>query len=491
MNAADALFARLRDPTTQQRLEVAALVVALALSLVVAALGTSLDVWRHDSLYYHPFGAKAWISGRWLTYLLSFPLLFLPGGPLWLAGFLLFGGFAFLVARGFGQDSRGSLLFALLAAQIPCLYGLSLWPVGNLPMPLLLFAAGLAARRLSMWPFYLLFGVLFLGVTQQYYFLLPALHLPEVLASRRGPLRATVRLLAAWVTGFLVGYLVVLVYVYLASGHVGMQVPTWRDPHYVTDLASLLANIATSGSWLLQHLGAAGQLTLGGLTLLAMVVTGAWGTRRSDIAVRVVVFGAMGLALYAVMVPIGVTIHFRSATPVFFALLCFAFLGWSGGRHRGLYPIGVLLVLVPFGFTNLENLLWYRTVTGEYQSRLREVMPKPPEAYEGVVLLQGNARALQARIERESGRRARFIVSELSDDRGIEKRWKPSGLAMGFQRVRYCLNEHCRSIPRTCLAGNADYCVHGETPDRYLLISFVMPSRRDRPRDPNDIVDPP
>lgn len=463
----------LRTERARELLDVIAVATVCALSLIVLVVGTGIDVWRHDSLYYLPFGPKSTSSGRWLIYLLSGPLTALPGGLLWLLGNLLFSGFAYQVAKIYRQDTRTALLFALLVAQIPCVYGLSLWPVGNLPMPLLLVVAALTSTRMPMVAFYALFGVLFFGVSQQYYFLLPVLHVPGVLASPKGPLRATARLLVLWVSGFVAGYLCALVYVYLASGQLGLPVAEWRDPHPVTDLSSLLENVALSGRWLAEHLGILGQLSMGGLPIIVMAAAGAFGRARQEILVRLVVFGAIGLTIYVLTIPVGVTIHFRTATPLFFAFLALAFLGSPGGLHRRLYPICVLLVFVPFWLTNFENLQWYRAVTDEYRRELVSLSPKPPASYAGLVLVHGTARSLQTRIEESTGRRARYIVPFLSEEKGIETRWRPSGLAAGFRTVRICTSAACRELPDSCLLENDAYCIHGQTPDGRLFMSFV------------------
>ena len=78
---------------------------------------------------------------------------------------------------------------------------------------------------------------------------------------------------SAWpwlATGFLAGYLCALAIVYGISGHLGLPIAESRNPHYVTDLASLLGNLASRTRFLAAHLGALGRMTLGGLSIVAM-----------------------------------------------------------------------------------------------------------------------------------------------------------------------------------------------------------------------------
>jgi hypothetical protein len=441
-------------------------------------LGAGIEAWRHDSLYNlhaRDYEAKVTREVRWHHYLLFETMQEMPGRLLWLMDHLLAAGFAYRLARIYGQDPRAAVLFAALVAQIPSAFDQSLWPAGTFPSVLLLFAASFLHTRLPLALFYGVFGVLFLGVIPQAYFLLPLLHVPWVLASPEGRLRATLRLLLLWMFGFVVGYLISLIVVFVASGELGLQIDAWREPHRVTDVRSLLENLGSRGSLLAEHLGVLGELTLGGLTVLAAAALSIVGRSRSEVLVRLVVGAAVALAVYAVTIPVGVRIDFRTVTSLFFAILAFCFLGSASRIHRSFYPVAVLLVLVPFWATNFHNVLWYRGVTDTYRDELIRVSPKPPSSYTGLIIVGGNARALQTRIEDSIGRRARYIVPRLSSEGRFETQWRPSALAAGFRYVRYCAGISCPPRPDECLIESDGYCIEGVTAQNQLLLRFVTP----------------
>jgi hypothetical protein len=463
---------------TLEFLDVAAIVIVCGLSGVAFYQGLGIEVWRSDSLYYvdaRDYAHKVTREGRWLIYLLFDALKALPGQLLWLLGHVAGAGFAYRVARVHGLDSAMAFLFAALAAQIPSIWGQSFWPAATFPALVLTLLASLLCSRLPMAIFYGLFGVLFFGVNQQYYFLLPVLHLPWVLASLEGSLRATLRLLLYWVLGFFGGCLVSLSVVFLASGEVGFPIDAWRQPHYVNDFRSLLDNVASRGGLLAEHLGVLLDLAPAGLALLVAAALSVLGRSGSNVLARLVILSAVGLAIYAVTIPIGVRVDFRSVTPLFLAILAFCFLDSPSRAHRVFYPVGVLLVFVPFWGVNLDNVLWFRGVNDAYRAELIRVTPQPPASYNGLVIVGGDARSLQARIEDSIGRRPRYIVPHLSTEGRYETRWRPAALAAGFRFVRHCAGISCPPRPDSCLAESDAYCIEGVTEQRHVLLRFVTP----------------
>jgi len=459
-------------------LDIAAIVTVCGLSGVVFYQGMGIEVWRSDSLYYvdaRDYAPKMTREGRWLIYLLFDALKTLPAQLLWLLGHVAGAGFAYRVARLYGLDSALAFLFAALAAQIPCVWGQSFWPAATFPALALLFIASLLHARLPMTLFYGLFGVLFFGLNQQYYFLLPVLHLPWVLESQEESLRAALRLLLKWVLGFCGGYLVSLGVVYLASGEVGFPVDAWREPHYVNDFRSLLENVASGGGLLAAHLSVLAELAPAGLTLLVVAALSVLGRSRSEVLARLVIFAAVGLAIYAATIPVGVRVDFRSLTPLYFAVLGFCFLGSPSRAHRIFYPVAILLVFVPFWDVNLNNVLWFRGVNDAYRAELIRVTPEPPATYNGLIIVGGNASSLQTRIEDSIGRRPRYIVPRLSSEGRYETRWRPAALAAGFRFVRHCAGISCPPRPDSCLTESDAYCIEGVTERNHVLLRFVTP----------------
>jgi hypothetical protein len=459
-------------------LDVVAVIALCGLSAVVLSLGSGIEVWRSDSLYYvdaRDYEPKMTREGRWLIYLLFDTLRALPASPVWLLGHLLGAGFAYRVARLYRQDWRTAFLFAALAAQLPSVWGQSLWPAATFPAIALVFIASFLHSRLPMALFYALFGVLFFGLNQQYYFLLPVLHLPWVLSSPEGSLRATLRLLVTWMAGFVGGYLVSLSVVFAASGEVGFPIDAWREPNPVTDFGSLLDNLASRGGFLAEHLGVLGDLALAGLALAAAAALNLLGRPASQVLARLVVFGAVGLAIYAVTIPVGMRIEFRTVTTLYFAILAFGFLGSGSRIHRAFYPIGAVLVFVPLWAVNVNNVLWFRGVADAYRTELIRVSPEPPATYNGLLIVGGNARSLQTRIEESIGRRARYIVPRLSSEGQFETRWRPFALAAGFRFVRHCRGPSCPPRPDSCLVESDAYCIEGVTEKKHLLLRFVTP----------------
>ena len=461
-----------RAPTTR-RLDVAALAVLGTAAATLLALGSGIDAWRHDSLYYiGDFGPKAFRNGRWLAALVWRPSILLPPVVTWWLGYLAFAAFAFRVARVNGLDERAALIFALLAMQIPCALGQSFWPAGTLPGPLLLVLAAALHGRIPAIAFYAGFGVLFFGVSQHYYFLLPLLDLPRIHRDASSPLLGIVSLLALWTAGFGVGAGFAYLLVFEVLSYEREPIPAWREPHPATDLTSLLENLGSRARLVAEHLAVVARLSLGAVPLAGLALAWAWPQRGDRIAARALCCASVGIAIHVATIPIGTKIDFRTLLPLFFAALAFAFFGPTSAWQRRALPIAAVLVAIPFAITNLENLRWYRGVTELYRESLVAASPRPPEQYPGVVLAGGTAHALQRQAEARLGHTARYIVPKLSEERGFDLRWRPAAIAAGFRQVRFCRPPGCPTLhPERCEAGPV--CVHGTTPEGDLVVTLT------------------
>ena len=436
--------------------------------VAVMVLGVSLwaysqiQVWGHDdppnvavmldrsTSETIPIMRRSYITreGRWLNAML-FPLLQRLDGKLSVyldIAFLL--GFLLICARRCGARPAYAFSFAVLGFQaMPVTGQLGVWPVVTLPTAALLLAAAFAVKRLPTWLFYAIFGVLLVGCISTYYFLLPLLHL-SLLAhdSLRAGARALVlRVFCPWVAGFLLGQGVTLAIVYgfsllvTGSGQVGLEFHDWRLASLALTYDAALENAARSAGRLLEHLRIYTayrlDIAFAALAGLALVLSG----QVRDIPAKVLSC-AVVLSLYCSIIPIGIDIYVRMGvvSAVGAAALCFL----PPSRRRALYAAQIALMcglIVLWGATSINSILWRVGVTEAYRTDLLRVSPLPPDAYEGVIIVGlRDIWHTTRRIELELGLPSWLSVHRLDMPGGNGWRWPGVAAEAGFRRARPC-----------------------------------------------------
>ena len=465
---------------------------------------SQIQVWAHDDApnvavlfdldrsEVIAFAAYSYITseGRWLIALL-FPLLQHLSGKLavYLDLAFLFG-FLLICARRCGARSAYAFSFAVFGLQaMPVTDQFAVWPVVALPSTALLLAAAFAVKRLPTWHFYAIFSVLHVGCITTYYFLLPLLHL-SLLAhdSLRAGARALVlRVLCPWMGGFLLGQMVMLAIVYLytllvlGSGQVGLDIAGWRQPSPAVTYDALIENAARAAGALLEHLRiyTAHHLVVAFAALAGLALALSGPVR--DIPGKALAC-AVVLSLYCSIILFGIVVTMRMgvASAVGAAALCFL----PPSPRRAVYAAQIALLygfIVLWGAININTILWRAGVTEAYRMDLQRASPLPPDAYEGVIIvdLGDSIRATTRRIERERGLPSwpypwaphRLEMPGVGDG----MRWRPVAVAAGFRRAKICEvwsdDLVCQEAQR--LAASDGDALDGEKENLYHVLGTV------------------
>ena len=428
---------------------------------------SQIQVWGHDDppnlvvlhdAHTDPGGLVARMAGgyiadegRWLHALLLPPLQYLSGKLAVYLNLAFLLGFLLICARRCGARPAYAFSFAVLGLQaMPVTFQLAVWPVITLPSTALLLAAAFAVKRLPTWPFYAIFGVLFIGCIFTYYFLLPLLHLSLLAhgSARAGPRALVQRVFCPWVGGFLLGQGVMLAIVYgftllvFGSGQVGLDIADWRQPRPSVSYDALVENAARATGALLEHLRVFTAYRLdvafAALAGLAIVLSG----QVRDIPGKTLAF-AVVLSFYCSIIFVGIDVDIRMGVASAAGVAAIYFLPPS--RRRAVYAAQIALLcglLVLWGATSINTILWRVGVTEAYRMDLLRASPSPPDAYEGVIIvgLRDSIRAMTRRIEHERGLPPwpwpafRLEMPGVGD--GL--RWPAVAAAAGFRRARYC-----------------------------------------------------
>lgn len=400
-----------------------------------------VHIYRHDSIYYmiqNDYLRRVPTEGRWLNYIF-FPLVKIIPGSLWsifiLTSFLYF---IFYSAYKWTQNIYYSILLSLLFIQIPSFYGQIQWPATTAPTFFILLFAIYLVNRLPIFLFYNLFGVLFFATMSNYYYLLPMLHLPLLIKGRiKEKMRLVfLKIMPYWAIGFIVGSVVTELIIYLWFGHF-VKLQSWRNPHYIHSLYDIMNNIQLSFKALPHHIQNI-------FSNIWMVVTGTigliislWSRRKDLIFLPLLIFCAIILVHYIVIIPVGINISLRTIVATWIGIFAIIFFiplieQW---KVFLLTPI-IIFFTYNLYLRNHTNLQWYGTVTNTYYNMLQKVSPMAPKLYKGVVLFASNKeiQKINKYISKEYGLHKDSYIEGL----GSFMRWAAIAKEAGFKHIVKC-----------------------------------------------------
>ena len=381
-----------------------ALALASFVILCVTLWGyTSLHIWYPDDATYLIHGTlltqpSQWITneGRWLQYL-SLPFIVWIGGriALYLDLFLLFL-FIFIVTWRYIANVVYAFAFAVLCLSTPALVYQMLTPSIIFASIAVLLIAALVARMLPIYIFYVVFGILLMGCTQNFYYLLPLVHLHLFTKqSLSDNLRILmIHIAPAWIGGYIVGCFVMLfvVYVYTfvntGDGQIGLQIQEWRKSEY--DYQNLKAAISRSAEYLVFHLGAFTLYNKGIMVIAAIAFVFSLLGESRHLPVKLLLAGIV-LSHYILIIPVGVIFHYRTAIPAAIGFAALLFLASPTGRLKEILHITLLLCMsAAWSFQTIKNLRFETSIPEIFFSELLRLTPKSPKYYNGVALLNGS-----------------------------------------------------------------------------------------------------
>lgn len=314
-------------------------------------------------------------EGRWLIYLL-FPMLrYFNAHVALVADFVCVGVFGYVCARKWLSSSR-SLLISLLVLLTPSIAYFFDWPIIALPSMLLLAVAALVGKRISLFLFFVVFGVLFNATYSNVYFLLPLLFLNE-------NSRTLLIVLLYWFAGYMIGFVVAELVTWVVCGHL-IELAEWRNPHYIKTLQDVLQNGRKMVLQLESHLRYMGKI---GAVVTSGAVLGFIFLFKQDkirgLMVALVIAAVM-MSTYAQAITAGVDVSLRTAHGLYMGLFVIAMLGMM--RWRKLLIFGVLLLAFRCVYMNSQHLQYQNELRSSVCESIERIGISSTEV-EGIILL--------------------------------------------------------------------------------------------------------
>ncbi|SFV55846.1 Membrane protein, GtrA family [hydrothermal vent metagenome] len=400
-----------------------------------------MHVFRHDALYYMSamdYLHKVEMEGRWLNYLLFPVLKKMNGSFAAILSLFAFGYFFYSAAYAWSKHRGYALLIALLMVQIPSLYDLLTWPATAIPAFLSLALSVLLYKRINIFVFFTLFGVIFFATMSNYYYMLPILFLTKFSneTSNENLKFLFLRLVPAWAIGFIVGYLVSQWYIYAHFGHL-MQIISWRHPHYIHSFHDLMENIRSSILYFEEHISIIFSHKYSAAFAFFVILVALWKSMNKMVIYSSLIFIAILIVHYIVILPVGLRVDLRTIVSTWVGVLGVLFFIPSIGKVRVaiLAPI-ILVIISKLYIGNHNNLKWFYTLTDTYYSELTRVTPFPPKMYDGIVFYVDNSdikkRNSEIAVAYNLKRDAYFETID------IFRYWVPFALEAGFATTTYC-----------------------------------------------------
>ena len=422
-----------------------------------------IHIYRHDSLYYMPsadtyHNYKVTAEGRWLNYLLFNVLTHIRGSLLSIFILLSFGYFIFSVTYKWSQNYYYALILSLLSIQIPSFYDLITWPVASTPAFLVLLLSIFSQKRLNIFFYFMLFGILFFGTMSNYYYLLPLLYLSYLKDHdwKQNLKFISFNLIPAWAIGFILGYMTTQLIVYINFDHL-MEIANWRDPNYVHSIDDLVENISRSINYLerdIKSIFINGWLVL--LFIFSLIV--ATINRRKDLVlIPVILFFLIIVIHYVIVLPVGIAISPRTIVATWVGVLAISFFVPSVKNWQIYFLVPMIVFFTSrLYLDNHHNLQWYKNVTNTHFNQLLSEAPKSAEQYKGVILYASDS-DIKKRNKLISKINSTFKKSNIE---GLDAfmRWAPSAWEAGFKSVGNCYKGKGRNAPYHSVKGLNNIC---------------------------------
>jgi hypothetical protein len=354
----------------------------LMLLMVFSQLSYFWDrtVFGHDDLsqietYYWNLESE----GRWLIYLIFKSLRHFNTHVALIADFGFISIFGYVCARKWVSSSQ-SILIALLVMLTPSVVLFLDWPIIALPSMFLLAIAALVCKRMSLCPFFLIFGILFNATYSNVYFLLPLLFLSE-------NYKTLLRVILCWLAGYVIGFAIAELITYIICGHF-IELAEWRKPNYIRSWADIETNILTALGRASSHMRYMGKVcVLIGFLCIALF---AWIYRNNKTQgiLMVLIMGLVAMSCYAQSIPAGIGVSMRTAHCLYFSLILFVLV--SCRNHRFLLLIMVLIWGGRCLYMNAQNLEWQNAIRSAFSEGIASLEISPVEVHGLVILANDN-----------------------------------------------------------------------------------------------------
>lgn len=420
--------------------------LSLVLTILLLLSYSQISLWQHDSAYYDlsSLFIKIQYEGRWLGPYLAAIFEALDGQISLFIDLLCLFLFFFIAAKYNFSHLGYAFVFAALCLQIQPFSHQLMWPASTAPAIVVLFLSSLLFEKLPLYGFYALFGVLFFALSSNFYYLLPLLHVGLLRQnSANDNFRVLIlKIIPAWATGFIVGYLVMLgiVYLYtaasLGAGQFGLEIAAWRNPNPLQSSEDLIQNITKSAGLLTAHLNAFFSSPVSTICFVLAVGMTILSKDRIAFLIPCLLFLAMILAHYVITIPIGINIDIRTAIATWVGLIAMAFFTPISNSKQRVFKMALMVTLtLIFFIENKKNLGDYADISNFYYQDFLSVLPADYEKYDGVIFLGDNHRVYQANLKiLRSQKFSNGKIVWLNTD----TRWAPNAFKAGFDHVILC-----------------------------------------------------
>ncbi len=407
-----------------------------------------IHIYRTDDLYYitqdiyyeYHFSHE----GRWINLISSSFLPLISGKILSLFIMFFFFYFIFISSYRWSKNFYYAIIVSLLFLQIPSLYAQLLWPATSVLAFFVLALSAFVVRFLPIYIFYMLFGILFFGTLSNFYYLLPLLHLSLLTSSNiRVNLKVLfLKIIPAWALGFIVGYVITQVIIYITTGHLMTILPS-REPHYIHSINDLIDNTLQSFYYLQRDIGYIfSNIWMIILFFIAILLAFSSG-KKQLLFISFILYFAIIIIHYVAVIPIGIYIAPRTVLATWVGILAIAFYIPLLKQWQVFF---ITPVIIFFTFSLYEQnhtaLQWYNTVTNTYYTKLLEESPQPSQKYQGIILFEYEDNILkqnmiivkQFNLYKDDNKKGSKILTDLNDFWS----WTASANEAGFEEVIFC-----------------------------------------------------
>ena len=408
-----------------------------------------IHIYRLDSIYYMSnaetyFTSSIPTEGRWINYFFFNVIAYIPVAGTFLSIFVLisFGYFIFTITYKWTENYYYALIVSLLFIQLPPFYDLITWPATATPVFLVLLLSIFLQKRINIFFYFILFGILFFGTMSNYYYLLPLLYLSYLKNYdwKKNLKFVSFKLLPAWAIGFVVGYIVTQLIVYINFGHF-ITLARWRDPHYVYSILDLVENISRSINYLERDIKSIFFNRWLVFLFIFSFIVATIDRRKNLVFIPIALFSLIIVIHYIIVLPVGILIDPRTIVATWVGVLAISFFIPSI-KNWQIYLLVPIIVFFTFKYylNNHQNLQWYANVTNIHFNKLLSETPKSPAQYKGIILYASDA-DIKKRYKLISKINNTLMVGANMATQDTFYDWAPSAWEAGFKSVSNCDGE--------------------------------------------------
>lgn len=403
-----------------------------------------IDVWRHDSIYYHNLVNntdscyyRMLTEGRWLSYRVFAMINYLLPPQLHIVIFVFaICFFCYHCAKRLTKNTLFSLCFSLVAVQSHAFWDLIFWCGWDAVTSFVLIAAVLLSKLLPVKYFFPIIGILCFGEHFTFYNLMPMLYIAELKDKQK-----FIKVMLFWCFGFILGLVVAELWVLLDCGHL-ITPGAWRRPQPITCFYDIFRNFAIEYEKFVRGLNCLLKNKWTGISLIVPVVFGLCSfyiSKRyrdkdyvSAMLFRSLLCIAISLSMFVQDIPYGTCFILRTTYPLYIGILMLLVVVCYSKNLQALFIVCFMFAGFSLWQSNFNDIKYYQTVMRVWKSELEAICPNS-QLYKGIKIYMTNddvrnaERIIAAKTNRSSG--------GLIEGLGMVYRWIPVVKELGFTNI--------------------------------------------------------